>query len=323
MKYLKKFDTHANYETYINDDPLLPNVSYCEDIEDAHHNPFKWDNEYLTFVALEDTTFQITKNGASYSTDDGNTWTSISAYTATPTITAGNKIKWKGEITPAYNVGVGTFSATGQFNAQGNPMSLLLGDNFKKVTDLTGKDNAFTALFKNNTKLINAQDVTLPATTLTTYCYSEMFRGCVNLITVPKLPATTLVNNCYFYMFNGCTSLTTAPELPATTLANSCYARMFQGCSSLTTAPVLPVTMLETSCYSGMFQGCSSLTTAPVLPATTLVTYCYNCMFQDCTSLTTAPVLPATTLAHSCYRSMFQGCSSLTTAPVLPATTSA
>ena len=37
MKYLKLFDTHSEYETYINGDPVLPNVSYCKDAEDCHY----------------------------------------------------------------------------------------------------------------------------------------------------------------------------------------------------------------------------------------------------------------------------------------------
>lgn len=44
------------------------------------------------------------------------------------------------------------------------------------------------------------------------------------------LPATTLTSRCYFKMFQGCTSLVTAPELPAATLAEYCYNSMFWGC---------------------------------------------------------------------------------------------
>ena len=47
----------------------------------------------------------------------------------------------------------------------------------------------------------------------------------------PALPATTLASNCYFEMFFNCTSLTQAPALPATTLASNCYFDMFSRCS--------------------------------------------------------------------------------------------
>jgi hypothetical protein len=40
-KYLKKFETHTEYETYIGgQDVILPNVSYCEDQNEVHYNPF-------------------------------------------------------------------------------------------------------------------------------------------------------------------------------------------------------------------------------------------------------------------------------------------
>ena len=66
-----------------------------------------------------------------------------------------------------------------------------------------------------------------------------MFYSCTSLTQAPELPATTLASNCYSNMFNNCTSLTQAPALPATTLANSCYGAMFFRCSSLTQAPAI------------------------------------------------------------------------------------
>ena len=125
------------------------------------------------------------------------------------------------------------------------------------------------------------------------------------------LPATTLANSCYTYMFDSCTSLRNAPELPATTLADSCYYGMFAGCTSLVTAPALPATTLASSCYVLMFKSCTSLVNAPALPATTLASNCYKSMFNGCTKLVKAPVLPATTLAEECYTFMFYGCSNL------------
>ena len=275
--------------------------------------------DYLTFTALEDTTFKFTTNALQYSLDDGTTWTTLDANTSTPTITAGNKILWKQTgLTPDSSYGIGNFSSTGRFNVSGNIMSLYYDDDF---TDLTDKDYAFAYLFMSCSKLVNAENLILPATTLAYSCYGSMFQGCDSLTTAPALPATTLADYCYSYMFEGCSSLTTAPALQATTLAYACYEYMFEGCSSLTTAPALPATTLASYCYSDMFSNCSSLTTAPALPATTLANECYAYMFAYCSSLTTAPELPATVLAEYCYNNMFEECTSLTTAPELPATT--
>ena len=282
--------------------------------------PGGYETQYLTFEAIEDGTFTFTgknSNSLSYSLDDGQTWTALASGSASPTVTAGNKIMWKGTCTPS-NTGIGKFSSTGTFNAYGNTMSIVHGDNFRN--SITISDYQFASLF-NNTKVVNAENLVLPATTLNRSCYFEMFQGCTSLTTTPELPATTLANYCYQYMFKGCRSLVNAPELPAETLANYCYCCMFLGCTSLTTAPNLPATTLAEYCYDEMFTGCTSLVTAPTLPATTLAEYCYSGMFNGCTGLTSAPELPATTLADGCYYDMFRGCTSLTTAPVLPATT--
>ncbi|MBE6288713.1 MAG: hypothetical protein E7100_00505 [Bacteroidaceae bacterium] len=202
----------------------------------------------------------------------------------------------------------------------GNIMSLINAKDYDTAKTLTGSFT-FMTLFEDNTniKSHDSKPLTLPATTLTEGCYSQMFRYS-GLTTAPALPATTLAEGCYEYMFANCTALTTAPALPATTLAVACYQFMFYGCSGLTTAPALPATTLTESCYSHMFENCKSLTTAPALPATTLAVSCYEYMFYGCSGLTTAPALPATTLAVSCYENMFAYCTALTTAPALPAT---
>jgi hypothetical protein len=50
MKFLKKFSLHADYETYINsNDKILPNVSYCEDNNDVHYNPWVETRVVATF----------------------------------------------------------------------------------------------------------------------------------------------------------------------------------------------------------------------------------------------------------------------------------
>ncbi len=218
-------------------------------------------------------------------------------------------------------LGIGTFSSTGKFNIEGNVMSLLFGDAADGETDLTGKDCVFFELFADS-KVIKAHRLRLPATTLTEYCYTEMFRGCQNLISVPEvLPATTLSRGCYMKMFHNCRVLMTSPVLPATTLSPDCYNGMFNQCASLIDAPALPATDLRVACYKAMFQNCLALKTAPVLPATELAQSCYAYMFFNCRALPEAPALPATTLTVNCYQCMFTDCKKLTAAPFLPALT--
>ena len=122
--------------------------------------------------------------------------------------------------------------------------------------------------------------------TLPDYAFNSLFAyHCASLTAAPELPATTLSAYCYYNMFSECTSLTAAPALPATTLAIECYNAMFARCTSLAIAPALPATTLQVDCYNNMFCYCTSLVQAPELPATELIYGCYNYMFDGCTKL--------------------------------------
>ena len=223
-KYLKKFELTSKYEEYINSDiALLPNISIIKDINGIHYNPiYDYSQDYLTFVAKEDGTFKFTGNSINYSVDDGETWTTLSSNTDTPTVQAGNKIMFKATLIPQDSSGIGTFSSTSKFIAQGNVMSLLYGDDFIGQKDLTGKNYVFYNLFNGCTGLTNAKNLCLPATTLTNNCYSGMFNGCTSLTIAPELPATTLTNNCYSGMFNGCTNLNYIKMLATDISATDC-----------------------------------------------------------------------------------------------------
>ena len=274
---------------------------------------YAYEDMPLTFEILEDG--GIGWNPNSYDRQikysiNGKSWQQIIA--GTISVKNGDKLYFIGDNN-RYSSGESSyyyFSSTCNVNIYGNIMSLINSTIFNTLNTIT-TTYCFYNLFYT-LKVINANNLILPATTLADYCYNCMFYSCSSLTTAPELPATTLAYGCYGSMFADCISLTTAPELPATTLANYCYSSMFTDCTSLTTAPsILPAITLADYCYSYMFNCCTSLTTAPELPATTLANWCYYCMFNWCTSLTIAPELPATTLASSCYRWMFYGCTSL------------
>ena len=234
---------------------------------DPHHD---YSQDYLTLTFIENGNISLNRIGSSlyYSSDNGETWIGITKKVSDPiSVSVDDKILLKGNLVVGSNDG-GLISGNTKFNLSGNIFSIYDSEDFRTRTT-----------FKNNTN------------NLKSIFYSSQVVDAANLI----LPATTLTTDCYSGMFFGCTSLTTAPSLPAITLAGFCYSSMFSNCTSLTTAPTLPATALAESCYSGMFSGCTSLTTAPELPATTLAAFCYTNMFYECTSLTTAPTLPATT----------------------------
>ena len=229
------------------------------------------------------------------------------------TVASGDVVQFFGTAdTYATGSAYHTFSgSTCNFNVEGNIMSLIDSTGYTTATTLSSAYDTFYRLFQDCTGLISAENLILPATTLTDSCYGAMFKGCTSLTTAPELPATTLAGTCYAEMFDYCTSLTSAPELPATTLASQCYYRMFVGCTSLITVPsILPATTLTVSCYRSMFQRCTSLTTAPELPATSLAANrCYGGMFADCTNLNYIKCLATDISALYCTNGWVDGVS--------------
>ena len=204
-----------------------------------------YSKQYLTFEVVEGGTieFEATDESVSktisYSLDNGETWTDLTSSTSYQsiggTLSTGDKVLVKGRNNTYASNDLGYYNhfiSTAKINVYGNIMSLISGDNFVDNKTLT-QINTFYCLFSNNSKLLSAKYLILPATTLTNYCYSHMFWNCTSLTTAPKLPATTLVDSCYYSMFTDCTKLTSAPELPATTLESNCYFNMFRNCRSL------------------------------------------------------------------------------------------
>ena len=94
-----------------------------------------------------------------------------------------------------------------QHNIGGNILSLLYGNSFNGQTDTTdGMYATFLKLFYNDTELIRASELVLPSSVVGR-SYQQMFYGCTSLTTAPTLPATTLTVYCYQGMFANCTSL--------------------------------------------------------------------------------------------------------------------
>ena len=202
-----------------------------------------YSQDYFTIESLEDNNtidWEISKNSEtlmltqsiSVSTDNGATWTdkTLSIGRKNPitivelaTLSSGQKILIKGSNTTyASSLYDCHFKSTGNFNVEGNIMSLIYGDNFIGQTTLDSAGYNFMSLFYNCSKLIFAENLILSATTLAANCYANMFRNCTLLTSTPELPATTLAERCYSGMFQGCTSLNYIKCLATDISANAC-----------------------------------------------------------------------------------------------------
>ena len=290
-RYINSFATENDIQIALQNGELLkPYVAYIEDADRIDWNSKEivdYTTEYLTFNILSAGTINwkasdtsITKT-IDYKLNDGE-WTSITSNTGetAPTITvnSGDKLQFRGNnaqyATNTYSRYNSFNGSTASFEVEGNIMSLIYGDDFKNNLTISSTC-AFAVLFRNCANLVSAENLVLPATTLASNCYEEMFNGCKSLTVAPSvLPATTLKNFCYNSMFWNCTSLTTAPALPATTLAQNCYSNMFNSCRSLTTAPELPATTLAIGSYSAMFYDCKKLNYIKCLATNISADYC-------------------------------------------------
>lgn len=262
--------------------------------EKQQPTPVSNDYFYIEDISGQNNTLSIVKNNTSaptievFKSTDGTNWASMGTTDTTAieaTIPANGKLYLKATAnTWSNNDYNNNITVNGNHNVGGNIMSLIYGDNFIGKTSFpSGSSYNFNKLFHNNRYLISANDLALPATTLTEGCYRSMFKNCNSLTSAPALPATTLVQSCYASMFEN-TSLTTAPVLPATTLARSCYYYMFGYCYSLTTAPVLPATTLANYCYCNMFDSCRRLNKVTTYAADISASNCLNNWLYDVSS---------------------------------------
>lgn len=228
----------------------------------AHNYSF----DYLTFQVVSDGTIRWHTTGSGqaktieYSLNDG-AWTSILASsTTTIPVLEGDTVRFRGTNT-AYSKDKSNYSGfdggTAEFNVEGNIMSLIYGDNFVGQTTLPAK-YAFCSLFKQS-NVISAENLILPATTLTEGCYRAMFSKCSSMIVAPKtITATTLAKDCCWYMFEEC-SFEQAPELPAPTLVQQCYGWMFTKCPNLNYIKCLATSGFgTTNCLQSWANGVAS-----------------------------------------------------------------
>lgn len=268
MRYLHKYYTRTEYEETIK---TYPDVSCIVDEDNFiifnHVVPVIHDYslDYLTFTILTSGTIKWNSIGSGqaktiqYSLNDG-AWTTITASSSTTiNVVAGDKVRFKGSNT-SYAKDKSNYSGfeggTATFDIEGNIMSLIYGDNFENNNTLLGNYN-FCSIFKKS-NVISAENLVLPATSLTNYCYRAMFSLCSTLTIAPQLPATTLATGVYWYMFEGC-NITTAPDLLATTLVNECYGNMFTKCSKLNYIKCLATSGFNTTnCLTGWVTDVSS-----------------------------------------------------------------
>ena len=276
----------------------------------------------LKFTALAETPVYYQKNDTTntceYSLDGGSTWQPL---TTTPvTLQTGDEMCLKGTITSDNTqTTAGHFAKfvipSGSIKASGNIMSMMYGDDFADKLD-TKYIEAFFGLFIS-CYITDAEELELPATTLSNMCYMSLFDS-AKLTKMPKvLPATTIPEGAYscMFRFTPLTAITTT--LPATTLGDGAYYYMFYSCSSITQSVIeeLPALVVPTDGYKGMFYKCK-FQNPPHIKATKAGNNAMQQMFSQ-NEFTTAPAIDVVEAANETFANMFYGCTNLVDGAVI------
>ena len=220
-RYLTLFQTTSAYELFTTTDKFIkPNVSYCKDDCKVHYNPYIKDytKDYFTIENTGDDILSVVfKQRDSQTGDILDSQVTISYRTINsdwietceqiniePHASIEIKANFRSDSNSTINC---IMEGNTTCDVKGNVMSLLFGDDFIGKTDLTGYDYALAGLFAFNQNIVSAENLILPATILSMYCYNSMFGGCISLTTAPVLTATELARYCYGYMFYDCISL--------------------------------------------------------------------------------------------------------------------
>ena len=203
-----------------------------------------WNTEHMTIRASSGGTFILYYTGdpqtqpeldVEFSVNRGE-WKSYNQSTESDrTVFAGSRIRVRGN-NATYNFGSHkgyVLAMTNDFKVAGNIMSLTYGDNFSGQTALT-ENNQFSALFERHTPTwgtcVDARDLILPATQLTSGCYESMFLEQTELHGTPKLMAENVPSYAYSYMFNNCRKLEFI-YCNATQLGNNATNNWFENAS--------------------------------------------------------------------------------------------
>lgn len=203
-----------------------------------------WNNEHLTIRASSGGTLILYYTGdpqtkpeldVEFSVNRGE-WKSYNQSTESDrTVLAGSRIRIRGNnATYSWDFHNGyVLAMTNDFKVAGNIMSLTYGDNFGGQTALT-ESYQFCALFEYHTYIwgtcVDARDLILPATQLTSGCYKMMFLEQVNLHGTPKLMAENVPSSAYAHMFNNCRNLEFI-YCNATQLSNTATNNWFENAS--------------------------------------------------------------------------------------------
>lgn len=222
-RYIKSFANDAAIQAAVDDKSLgKPYVALNESAGtiDWNGKDIDYSSMYFTIEALEDGNLTVKRN-CDYSINGGE-WVSVSGSKAI-SVNNGDAVRFRGSTKQAIEMFTDN---TVKFIVYGNILSLGYGDDFSGLT--TGF--SVSKMFSGCTGVIDASDLILPQTSLSE-SHGYMFNGCTNLVKGPVLPAKTLSSMAYNNLFKNCSKLNYIKCLATNISASLCLQRWVQGVS--------------------------------------------------------------------------------------------
>jgi hypothetical protein len=169
-----------------------------------------------------------------YKKNDGE-WTQITSTNAGTlvSVAVGDIIQLRGDnaqYAPADGRCSCWCGTTATYKLYGNIMSLIDSTGFTTLSSFT-QQNVFMNFF-NSGGCIDAENLILPATALTNYCYQGMLAQSANLKVGPLLPVETLVQGCYAYLFYHSYQINNIRCLATNISASNCLQEWVNGAPS-------------------------------------------------------------------------------------------
>ena len=290
-KYIKLFDTHAEYETFKQtSDFIFPNVSHCIEEQHVHYNPYDTRLRIVYNITDTDNETSILRNP---------TWVDKMEIdgVSQPNIILSYKFDTTGEHTVTYYVKDDLIGG-GAFTYIDNIVSVSIPDSVKKIegSAFSSCYNLTTVTFGKNIEEIQQyvfqncrkiEELKLPNKLKTLGSWAFYQCDSIKTITIPS-SVTTIVSGA----FQSCDSLETA--IINNTIVGQ---KEFYECRNLKN-----VTLSNniTSIGEYAFQSCNSLTSITIPSSITSIGYT---AFEDCSSLTSVTVEATTppTLGNSAF----------------------
>ena len=282
MIYLKEFDSHSSYETEVNGvgvDFKIPNVSYCNDVNDVHFNPYNLIEFYVGNIR----TPQI-----------------VSIYTNLNTsvdITVSKGNKWYSYVLP-----------------KDNGLYRIEGGSVKKVVvkaDISYKPNFRPPFYYGSIIPTSTVEASFKGSKLNITDIKGIFQSCRNLTSLDISSFDTSNVTDMSCMFQWCSILTSLDVSNFDTSKVTNMNSMFSGCSGLTSLDLSNFNTSNVTNMSGMFQFCSNLNSLDLSGWNTSNVTDMGYMFYGCRGLTSLDLRNFKTSKVTSMSNMFSNCSGL------------